>query len=62
MKIVHINRHFFRLKDEPNKLFFCTDAEADADNNAKVLHYVRANKDYTVTSQDEYTLRGSDLK
>ena len=63
MKLIEIQRHFFRLKGE-KALYFCTEAESH-NLNVTVVHYIRANSDYTLpdgwTDLATQTLRGADL-
>lgn len=63
MKLIEIQRHFFKLKDDKN-VYFCV--EADSRNmNVVAVNYIRANKDFTLPEnwQEQATKRisGADL-
>lgn len=66
MKLIQIQRHFFRLQDEPNKVWFCTEAETDQNLNVTVVRYIRASKSMTLPENWQSTrtqeLRGNDIK
>lgn len=63
MKLIEIQRHFFRLKGGKG-LYFCTEAESH-NLNVTVVHYIRANADHTLPDGwldlKTQALRGSDL-
>ncbi|MBO4372756.1 MAG: hypothetical protein J5826_07490, partial [Bacteroidales bacterium] len=65
MKLIEIQRHFFRLKGEPNKVWFCTEAETDMKLNVTVVRYIRASKSLTLPENWQSTrtqeLRGKDI-
>lgn len=65
MKLIDIQRHFFRIKGEPNKVWFCTEAETDMKLNVTVVRYIRASKSLTLPENWQSTrtqeLRGKDI-
>lgn len=65
MKLIDIQRHFFKLKGEPNKVWFCTEAETDMKLNVTVVKYIRASKSMTLPENWQTTrtqeLRGKDI-
>lgn len=40
MKLIDIQRHFFRIRGNDG-LFFCTEAEHDFNLNVKAVHFIR---------------------
>lgn len=66
MKLIEIQRHFFRIKGEEQKVWFCTEAETDSNLNVIVVKYIRANKSLTLPENWQtmrtMELRGKDIK
>lgn len=64
MKLIEIQRHFFKLKEDKN-VYFCVEAES-RNMNVVAVNYIRANKDFTLPEnwEEQTTKRisGSDLK
>ncbi len=42
MKLIAIQRHFFRIKSEKNRVFFCTEAKHDFSLNVQSIQYIEA--------------------
>ncbi|MCQ2375151.1 MAG: hypothetical protein MJ069_04535 [Salinivirgaceae bacterium] len=47
MKLIDIQRHFFRIKGDEN-VYFCIEAETRTDLNVKAVNYIQANNDGTL--------------
>jgi hypothetical protein len=66
MKLIQINRHFFRIKGEPSAVYFCTQAHTDISLNVRSIEYIKAYKDCTLpddwTTIATRTIAGDDLK
>lgn len=66
MKLIEIQRHFFRIKGEEQKVWFCTEGETDSNLNVIVVKYIRANKSLTLPENWQtmrtMELRGKDIK
>ena len=64
MKLIKIQQQFFRIKGD-NSLYFCTEAETDAELNVKAVHYFKTNTTELPFGWDNLpteTLRGDDIK
>ena len=63
MKLIDIQRHFFRIKGKRN-LYFCTEAESH-NLNVTAVHYIQASNDFSLPSgyinYPTQTLRGREL-
>lgn len=62
MKLIEIQRHYFRLDGEPENVYFCTKADTDAVLNVKRVWYVPCNNTLQVIAENENYLVGDDLK
>ena len=64
MKLIDINRQFFRIKGD-NAVYFCKEAHTDISLNVRSIDYIKAYKDCTLpedwTAITTRTITGADL-